>query len=92
MPTGITFEYDENQDKLLIHSGINDETSSNILVLGSSTDTSNFLSAFKLISNPTSGTISSNNALGSIDMTVSLANANFASAFQEFPPGLGTFL
>lgn len=89
--SGITFEYDENQDKLLIHSGINDETSSNILVLGSSTDTSNFLSAFKLISNPTSGTISSNNALGSIDMTVSLANANFASAFSGVSSGFGNF-
>jgi len=89
--SGITFEYDEASDKLLVNSNITDSNSSNLLVLGSSTDTSNFLKSFKLISEPKSGTLSSNNSLGSLDMRVSLANANFASAFSGLSSGLGNF-
>ena len=89
----ITFSYDDIEDKLSIATGINDsdQDSSNLVVLGSSTDTSNFLSAFKLIGQPSAGTVSSNNSLGSIDMTVSLANANFASAFSGLTSGMGNF-
>jgi flagellar hook-associated protein 2 len=89
----ITFSYDDTVDKLSIATGINeaDQNSSNLVVLGSSTDTSNFLSAFKLIGKPSAGTVSSNNSLGSIDMTVSLANANFASAFSGLTSGMGNF-
>ncbi len=89
----ITFAYDQNTDKLSVVTGIDaaDQNSSNLVVLGSSTDTSNFLRAFKLISEPASGTISSNNSLGSIDMTVSLANANFANAFAGLTSGMGNF-
>ena len=89
----INFSYDEITDKLSIITGVDtaDENSSNLIVLGSSTDTSNFLQAFKLIGEPKSGTITSNHSLGSIDMTVSLANANFANAFAGLTSGMGNF-
>ena len=89
----INFSYDEITDKLSIITGVDtaDENSSNLIVLGSSTDTSNFLQAFKLIGAPKSGTITSNHSLGSIDMTVSLANANFANAFAGLTSGMGNF-
>jgi len=89
--SGITFNYDANEDKILVSSGIADEDSANILVLGSSTDSSNFLQAMKLIGPTSAGTISSTNALASLDMSVSLANANFASAFTGLNSGLGNF-
>jgi flagellar capping protein FliD len=47
--SGVTFNYDAIQDKMLVSSGISDDNSVNSLVLGSSTDTSNFLHAMKLI-------------------------------------------
>ena len=89
----ITFAYDDATDKLTISTGVDgvDQDSSNLVVMGSSTDTSNFFQAFKLIGEPSSGTITSNNSLGSIDMTVSLANANFASAFTGLTSGMGNF-
>jgi flagellar capping protein FliD len=76
---------------MLVSSGISDDNSVNSLVLGSSTDTSNFLHAMKLIGSTTSGTISSTNALASLDMTVSLASANFATSFTGLSSGLGNF-
>ena len=45
----------------------------------------------KLFGQPTSGEVSSLYSLGSIDMTVSLANANFANAFSGLTSGLGNF-
>jgi len=89
--SGVTFNYDAIQDKMLVSSGISDDNSANSLVLGSSTDTSNFLHAMKLIGSTTSGTISSTNALASLDMTVSLASANFATSFTGLSSGLGNF-
>ena len=81
--TGVTISYDPALDKMFLDSGISSGTSSNLLVLGSSTDTSNFLQAMKFFGDPVSGEVYSNYALGSIDMTVSLANANFSNADSE---------
>jgi flagellar capping protein FliD len=89
--SGITFSYDADQDKMVVSSGISEQDSANLMVLGSSTDTSNFLHAMKLIGPPSAGDISSTNALASLDMTVSLASANFASAFTGLNSGLGNF-
>lgn len=89
--SGITFSYDAVEDKMLVESDIADQNSANGLVLGSSTDTSNFLHAMKLIGSQSSGTISSHNALASLNMSVSLANANFASSFDSLNSGLGNF-
>jgi flagellar capping protein FliD len=89
--SGITISYDEALDKMILESGINEEDSSNLLVLGSSTDSSNFLQSMKFFTDPKSGQIQSNNSLGTLDMTVSLANANFASNFDGLTSGLGNF-
>ena len=89
--TGVTISYDPALDKMFLDSGISSGNSSNLLVLGSSTDTSNFLQAMKFSGDPASGEVYSNYALGSIDMTVSLANANFSNAFSGLTSGLGNF-
>ena len=89
--TGVTISYDSASDKMLLNSGISEDDSTNLLVLGSTTDTSNFLQSMKIFGQPESGQIYSKYSLGSIDMTVSLANANFASAFSGLTSGLGNF-
>ena len=89
--TGVTISYDTDSDKMLLNSGVSANDSSNLLVLGSSTDSSNFLQSMKFFGEPQSGEVESNYALGSIDMTVSLANANFAGAFAGLTSGLGNF-
>jgi len=89
--SGVTISYDTDSDKMLLDTGISENDSTNLLVLGSSTDSSNFLQSMKLLGDPQSGQVESNYALGSIDMTVSLANANFASAFAGLTSGMGNF-
>jgi len=89
--SGVTISYDSTNDKIVLDSGVSSSDSSNLLVLGSSTDTSNFLQSMKLFGQPTSGEISSQYSLGSIDMNVSLANANFATAFSGLTSGFGNF-
>jgi flagellar hook-associated protein 2 len=89
--TGVTISYDTDSDKMLLNSGVSANDSSNLLVLGSSTDSSNFLQSMKFFGEPQSGEVESNYALGSIDMTVSLANANFEGAFAGLTSGLGNF-
>jgi flagellar capping protein FliD len=89
--TGVTISYDGITDKMVLNSGISDENSSNLLVLGSATDTSNFLQSLKFFGQPEAGEIKSKYSLGSIDMTVSLANANFGAAFSGLSSGLGNF-
>ena len=64
---------------------------SNYALLGSSTDSSNFLEALKLVSAPQSGVTKSTSTLGTIDMQVSLANANFRGVFAGLNSGLGNF-
>ena len=46
--SGITFSYDSDKDKMVVSTGISEQDSANLMVLGSSTDTSNFLHAMKL--------------------------------------------
>jgi len=89
--SGILVEYKADIDKLVVDSGALPDDSKNLTVLGSSTDTSNFLSAFKLLGNNSESVISSTQSLGSIDMTVPLEEANFASAFEGLVSGLGNF-
>ena len=88
---GIPITYDPAKDKLVLDSGALPDDSQNLTVLGSSTDTSNFLQAFKLLGNNSESLIESTHPLGSINMTVSLASANFASAFTGLASGLGNF-
>ena len=55
--TGVTISYDPALDKMFLDSGISSGNSSNLLVLGSSTDTSNFLQAMKFSGDPVSGEV-----------------------------------
>ena len=89
--SGVTISYDSSTDKMVLNSGISEDDSSNLLVLGSTTDTSNFLQSMKFFGQPESGEVYSKYSLGSIDMTVSLANANFANAFAGLTSGFGNF-
>ena len=91
--SGIFFAYDENTDKVRvsINTSVLPTDSLNLTVLGSSTDSSNFLKALKLIGNNSEPVIESTIPLGSIDMGVSLASSNFAGNFDVPASGLGNF-
>ena len=86
--TGIKLNYIFSEDKFSISSDDFQVSLGNRPILGSPTDTSNFLSALKL-DNPE---LKSSQALGSIDTSKTLDNANFGSAFSGLNAGkLGTF-
>ena len=86
--TGIKLNYIFSEDKFSISSDDYQVSLGNRPILGSPTDTSNFLSALKL-DNPN---LKSSQALGSIDTPKTLENANFGSAFSGLNAGkLGTF-
>jgi flagellar capping protein FliD len=89
--SGVLLNYDAVTDKMVFDSGSLADNSLNLTVLGSSTDTSNFLRALKLLDLNSTSTIQSTHPLGAIDMTVSLANANFANAFSGLTSGMGNF-
>jgi len=79
----VTGSYDSTTDKITL-------SSAGEIVLGSATDTSNFLQAVKLNNNGT-GTITSNSALGVIKQSATLANANFSTAISDGGSGAGQF-
>ena len=86
--TGIKLNYIFSEDKFSITSDDYQVSLGNMPVLGSPTDTSNFLSALKL-DNPS---LKSSQALGSIDLSKTLENANFGNSFSGLNAGkLGTF-
>ncbi|MAH26755.1 MAG: hypothetical protein CMI19_07365, partial [Opitutae bacterium] len=86
--TGIKLNYIFAEDKFSITSDDYQVSLGNMPILGSPTDTSNFLSALKL-DNPN---LKSSQALGSIDMSKTLENANFGKSFSGLNAGkLGTF-
>ena len=86
--TGIKLNYIFSEDKFSITSDDYQVSLGNRPILGSPTDTSNFLSALKL-DNPN---LKSSQALGSIDTSKTLDNANFGNAFTGLNAGkLGTF-
>ena len=77
----VTGSYDSTTDKITLSSG-------GPIVLGSATDSSNFLLASKLYNNGT-GTISSAFALGVIRTSSTLANATFATPVSDGNGGSG---
>ena len=79
----VTASYDSSSDKVNL-------SSSGEIVLGSATDTSNFLSVAKLNNNG-SGNISSSGALGGIRSSASLSAANFSTAITDGGAGAGQF-
>jgi flagellar hook-associated protein 2 len=66
-------------------------SSSSEIVLGSATDTSNFLQVAKLGNNGT-GTVSSSAQLGAVKTTGTLNQANFATTISDGGSGAGAFL
>jgi flagellar hook-associated protein 2 len=80
----VTGSYDAATDRISLTS------SGGPIVLGTVTDTSNFLQATKLFNNGT-GTVTSSSALGGIHMTGSLAASNLASTVDDGGSGAGAF-
>ncbi len=79
----VTGSYNATTDKISLASG-------GEIILGSATDTSNFLAVTKLNNNG-SGVISSASALGGIKQSVSLSAANLATAISDGGSGVGEF-
>jgi flagellar hook-associated protein 2 len=75
--------YDSDTDKIVL-------TSDSAIVLGSATDTSNFLQVAKLTNNG-SGDVESGAAVGGIKRSKTLASANFATAVDDGGAGAGEF-
>ncbi len=79
----VSGSYDAVSDRIVL-------TSAGEIVLGSATDTSNFLQATKLNNNG-SGTITSSGELGGIRLAASLGSANFSTALTDDGAGQGSF-
>lgn len=79
----VTGSYDNTTDKFTL-------SSASEIVLGSATDTSNFLQVAKLNNNGT-GTITSTGKLGAVNQTDLLTSSNFATAVSDGGSGAGSF-
>ncbi len=79
----VTAAYDVATDKLTL-------TGSGPIILGSATDTSNFLSALKLSNNGT-GSVTSSAELGAVRVNSTLAEANLSTAISDGGSGAGEF-
>ena len=79
----VTASYDSATDEITL-------SSASSIVLGSATDTSNFLQAAKLHNNGT-GTITSSTELGGIKTGTAMATANFSTAISDGGSGAGEF-
>ena len=79
----VTGAYDSGTDKFTL-------SSSSEIVLGSATDTSNFLQVARLANNGT-GTVSSSAALGGVKLTSALNAANLRTAVTDGGAGTGQF-
>ncbi|NGO40093.1 flagellar filament capping protein FliD [Limisphaera ngatamarikiensis] len=79
----VTAGYDAVSDRIIL-------TSSSEIVLGSASDTSNFLQVARLYNNGTS-TVASAGALGAVRLDATLAHANFATPVTDGGSGAGEF-
>lgn len=78
----VTGSYNSSTDEISLNSSSN-------IILGSATDTSNFLSVAQLYNNG-SNAISSVTALGSINLSNPVSTANFATAITDGGSGAGS--
>jgi flagellar hook-associated protein 2 len=76
--------YDSTTDAITLSS------TSGEIILGSATDTSNFLRVAKLFNNGT-GSITSSGSLGSVNRNAALASGNFTTAIDDGGAGAGAF-
>jgi flagellar hook-associated protein 2 len=81
----VTASYDATSDKITLSSA-----SSNEIILGSATDTSNFLTVAKLSNNGT-GSIASSAALGAVRISGVLSSANLTTPIDDGGSGQGKF-
>jgi flagellar hook-associated protein 2 len=81
----VTASYDPNTDKITLTSGDASE-----IVLGSATDTSNFLQVTQLYNNGT-GSLASASALGSVRVTATMADSGLRTAITDDGSGAGEF-
>jgi flagellar hook-associated protein 2 len=79
----VTAAYDSSTDKISL-------SSSGEIVLGSATDTSNFLQVARL-NNTGTGTLASSSALGSVRLSGTLSSANLQSSVSDGGSGAGEF-
>jgi flagellar hook-associated protein 2 len=79
----VTASYDSTTDRITL-------SSAGEIVLGSATDSSNFLRVGKLFNNGT-GTITSSGSLGGVSRSAALVNGNFATAIDDGGAGEGVF-
>ena len=87
----VTASYDATADKITLTS-----SDGSPIVLGSSTDTSNFLQTAQLYNNNggttnNTGTITSTTALGHVNMAATLATADFQTTVSDGGSGNGAF-
>ncbi len=80
----VTGSYDPSTDEITL-------SGSSPIVLGSATDTSNFLQTAELFNNGT-GTVTSTSALGSVNLTGDLTSSNLATPITDGGSGAGQFL
>ena len=80
----VTGSYDSGTDTISLAAG------SGEVVLGSATDTSNFLSVARLYNNG-GGTVTSASSLGGVKLSGSMASANFGTAVSDGGSGSGKF-
>jgi flagellar hook-associated protein 2 len=80
----VTGSYNATTDEISL-------ASTNPIVLGSATDTSNFLQAAELYNNGT-GAVTSTSALGGINLNSTLNSANLATPISDGGAGAGEFL
>ena len=79
----VTASYNSSTDEITL-------SSSSPIVLGSATDSSNFLQQAKLFNNG-SGTVTSTSALGGVNLTGNLSSANLATPISDGGSGNGAF-
>lgn len=80
----VTASYDSTSNEITLNS-------SSPIVLGSASDTSNFLQAAQLTNNGT-GTVTSANSLGALNLTNPIAQSNLGIAVSDGGSGNGAFI
>jgi flagellar hook-associated protein 2 len=80
----VTGSYNASTDEITL-------SSSSPIILGSATDTSNFLQDAELYNNGT-GTITSASSLGAVNLNGDMSGANLASAISDGGSGAGQFM
>ncbi len=85
----VTGSYNASTDEISLTN--TDPTNTNPIVLGSATDTSNFLQAAELYNNGT-GTVTSASGLGGVNLNNTLGEANLATTITDGGSGAGQFL